>query len=47
MSDTKCDECGKVYNEYLGDRFWSGSWIVDGRVFNTLCDDCHRELVRS
>lgn len=43
-----CDWCGKVYNEYLGDRFWSGFFEgPNGEELDLLCDDCHRVLVRS
>lgn len=50
-SKSNCDRCGKVYNEYLGDRFWSGDFeweAPDGAVErgDTLCDDCHRDVVR-
>lgn len=48
-NDTTCDRCGKVYNEYLGDRFWSGGFSeVPGTEvdYETLCDDCHREVAR-
>jgi len=50
--ETKCERCGRVYNPYLGDRFWSGSFterVPDGTVSNyhTLCDDCHRDVVRT
>lgn len=46
-----CDRCGRVYNKYLGDRFWSGSYTEyadDGTsaVYEFLCDDCHREVAR-
>lgn len=48
--DVVCDHCGKVYNEYIGDRFWSGSYEVEvageTRHYETLCDQHHRELVR-
>lgn len=48
---TRCDRCGKVFNPYLGDRFWSGTWMVDADdgsvdIYNTLCNDCHRTVVR-
>jgi len=51
-NETTCDRCGDVYNEYTDDRFWSGSWTEeapDGTVaeHQTLCDDCHRDVVRS
>lgn len=50
--ETVCEYCGRVYNQWLGDRFWSGSWTVtadDGTsvTYNILCDGCHRDLVRS
>jgi hypothetical protein len=45
-----CDHCGKVYNPYIGHRFWSGTYhvTVDGEqvTYETLCDQHHRELVR-
>ena len=47
MDQATCDSCGKVYNPYLGQRFWSGCWTIAGEVFETLCDNCHRELVRT
>ena len=48
----ECDhpDCDKVYNPYVGDRFWSGTYHVtvngESREFDTLCDKHHRELVR-
>jgi hypothetical protein len=50
-SDRKtCDRCEAEYNPYVGDRFWSGTYTitVDGesQTVETLCDDCHREVVR-
>lgn len=44
--DSACDACGKVFNPYLGDRFWSGNWVINGRPMNTLCDSCHRDHIR-
>ena len=50
-----CQHCGKVYNQYLGDRFWAGGDYPcndpeecenDGGVHDVVCDDCHRDLVR-
>jgi hypothetical protein len=47
-----CGHCGKVYNPYLGDRFWSAREYpchnpdgceTGGGVHDMLCDDCHRE----
>jgi len=51
MPESTCDRCGAVYNPYLGDRFWSGKWTEtagDGTTatYETLCDDCHRTVVR-
>lgn len=54
QSESSCDHCGKVYNPMWGDRFWSGSWACSapdtceggGGVHETLCNDCHRTLVR-
>jgi hypothetical protein len=50
MTETTCDRCGLVYNRFLGMRFWSGEYVevVDGvhKVYLTLCDDCHRDVVR-
>lgn len=55
MTDAACDHCGKVYAPGW-DRFWSGGgWEctapdeceTNGGVHDTLCDDCHRDLVRS
>lgn len=52
---TSCQHCGRVYNPYIGDRFWSGgdypcddaeACETDGGIHDTVCDDCHRELVR-
>lgn len=52
MAESTCDRCGKVYNPYVGDRFWSGTFVEDspdgGRSeYGTLCDNCHRDVVRS
>lgn len=51
-TETACDRCGRVYNPYHGDRFWSGSWAETApdetrAEYETLCDDCHRDVVRS
>lgn len=50
--DTTCDRCGRVYNPFIGDRFWSGEFnetAPDGitATYETLCDDCHRDVVRA
>lgn len=42
----KCEVCGKVYNRFLGDRFWSGTYETPEGRKETLCDNCHRTLVR-
>lgn len=47
-----CDRCGRVHNPFLGERFWSGQFTEvapDGTAaeYETLCDDCHRSVVRS
>lgn len=47
MTGKKCGNCGKVYNKYLGDRFWGGGYEVDGEKFELLCDNCHRNLIRN
>lgn len=52
MTDTSCDRYGRVYNAYLGDRYWSGTFTElapDGTLaeYSTLCDSCHRQVVRS
>ncbi|UTF55959.1 hypothetical protein [Natronosalvus rutilus] len=46
---TDCDACGKVYNQFLGDRFWAGRYDVPGydETLETLCDKCHRKLIRN
>lgn len=50
-----CDHCGRVYNPYIGDRFWSAlsyqctapdECQTGGGEHTTLCDDCHRNLIR-
>lgn len=44
-----CDVCGEEHNPYLANqRFWTGDYgIIDGIRVRTLCDDCHRRLIRS
>jgi hypothetical protein len=52
--DHACGHCGKVYNPYIGDRFWSGHFPCtrasecknDGGLHDTLCNSCHRQMVR-
>lgn len=53
--DSSCGHCGRIYNPYLGNHFWSGmgyEWTPPaeceshGDVQEVLCDDCHRKLVR-
>jgi hypothetical protein len=46
-NSVNCDRCGKLYNEFLGDRFWSGEFSEGESVYETLCDSCHRIVVRS
>lgn len=50
MSETHCDRCGRVYNRFLGDRFWSGTFQeqteTGTETYETLCDDCHRVVAR-
>jgi hypothetical protein len=45
-----CDRCGFTRSRFEGGRFWSGNWTErqqSGReTYRTLCDDCHREVVR-
>lgn len=43
MRSMACDECGKVYNPVLRDRFWRGHF-VDGDEIDVLCDDCKDTL---
>ncbi|WP_165874968.1 hypothetical protein [Natrarchaeobius oligotrophus] len=50
-SETTCGYCGKVYNPYIRDRFWSGTFVVpddDGgtKTVDTLCNEHHRQFVR-
>lgn len=54
-SGAECGYCGKVYNQYLGHRFWStgddNPYIVpDGeggtKRVTMLCDRHHRQFVR-
>jgi hypothetical protein len=46
----QCDRCKESYSRFEGVRFWSGNWTerTDGgrEEYRTLCDDCHRALVR-
>lgn len=47
-----CDRCQKVYNPFLGDRFWSGEYhetLSDGTTvkYTLLCNGCHRDVVRN
>ena len=47
-----CDRCQKSRSPYERDRFWSGNYteqLNDGTVehYETLCDDCHRDIVRT
>jgi hypothetical protein len=51
MNDPSCDRCGKVYNPYVGHRFWFGRWnetADDGTeaTYETLCNGCHRSVAR-
>jgi hypothetical protein len=47
----KCDRCGDERDALANERFWSGRWterVSDGvKTHETLCDDCHSDLVRS
>lgn len=54
-SGTACGYCGKVYNPYLGHRFWSirdeDAYVVPDdeggtKRVTTLCDRHHRQFVR-
>jgi hypothetical protein len=46
----KCDRCKNSYSPLDRMRFWSGHWTerVGGeyKEYDTLCNDCHRQLVR-
>jgi hypothetical protein len=46
----ECDRCKDSYSPFEGVRFWSGYWTErqqgEHEEYSTLCDDCHRELVR-
>ena len=46
----QCDRCEESYSKYEGVRFWSGHWAErtsEGwKEYDTLCNDCHRALVR-
>jgi hypothetical protein len=50
---TTCPRCETVYHDYLDDeRFRSGAFsedLPDGTTvtYDTLCEDCHRDVVRS
>lgn len=51
MGNAICDACGKEEDPFREDRFWCGTWKrkIDGvvRELRTLCNDCHRDLVRN
>lgn len=47
-----CDRCGVTRHPAENYRFWAGPFeeeLEDGSVdlHETLCDDCHREVVRT
>lgn len=48
---TTCDRCGDTYGPLDEMRFRAGTWTetADGTTatYETLCEDCHRDLVRS
>lgn len=41
--DWGCEECGRVYNPFLGDRYWAGVDVA-GEEFGLICDDCRARL---
>lgn len=43
LRDAACDECGRVYNPWLGDRFWADVDVA-GEQRELICDDCRRDL---
>ena len=43
LEDWACDECGRVYNPWLRDRYWSGVDVA-GEEFDLICDGCRRKL---
>lgn len=47
MGQPVCDRCGNERDALANERFWAGTYVVDGEVFRDLCDDCHRAVVRS
>lgn len=46
LSEWACVECTRVYNPFLGDRYWRGL-TIGGTEYGLLCDDCRRDLERA
>lgn len=43
LEDWACEHCGRVYNPWIGDRYWSDVDVA-GEVFGLICDDCRAGL---
>lgn len=43
LKNWACGECGRVYNPWLGDRFWRDV-DVDGEERELICDECRSDL---
>jgi rubredoxin len=42
LTDWACGSCGRVYNPWIGDRFWRNVDVA-GETFDLICDDCRAE----
>lgn len=43
LEDWACEECHRVYNPWLGDRFWRDVDVAD-EAYELICDDCRADL---
>lgn len=46
LKDWACENCHRVYNPWLGDRYWHDVDVA-GEQFKLICDDYRRELDES